>query len=120
LKKISKFWKIPLYPDKTNQSLNYSRNRIRKQILPTIRFFFNPKVDNVLFQFSEIAITEQIFLDSLANRILKKIYFKTKKIIALKISIFNYLPIAIQRRIIKKSLKKSLLSIGKIWITNAK
>lgn len=108
LKKISKFWQIPLYPDKTNQSLNYSRNRIRKQILPTIRFFFNPKVDNLFFQFSEIAITEQFFLDSLGNRILKKIYFKTKKRIVLNISILNYLPIAIQRRIIKKSLKKFL------------
>ena len=44
---------LPVYPDLSNLKTRYSRNRIRKQIIPTIQFFFNPKAEKALFQFSE-------------------------------------------------------------------
>ena len=44
---------LPVYPDLSNLNMRYSRNRIRKQILPTIKLFLNPKVEKALFQFSE-------------------------------------------------------------------
>ena len=44
---------LPVYPDLSNLKMRYSRNRIRKQILPTIKLFLNPKVEKAVFQFSE-------------------------------------------------------------------
>ena len=44
---------LPVYPDFSNLKMQYSRNRIRKQIIPAIKFFFNPKAEKALFQFSE-------------------------------------------------------------------
>ena len=44
---------LPVYPDISNLKVRYSRNRIRKQIIPSIQFFFNPKVEKTLFKFSE-------------------------------------------------------------------
>ena len=44
---------LPVYPDRSNYKIRYSRNRLRQQIIPSIQFFFNPKVEKALFQFSE-------------------------------------------------------------------
>ena len=44
---------LPVYPDISNLKVRYSRNRIRKQMIPSIQFFFNPKVEKSLFKFSE-------------------------------------------------------------------
>lgn len=39
VKKLCNLWELPLYPDYSNQSLNFCRNRIRNQILPSLRIF---------------------------------------------------------------------------------
>ena len=44
---------LPVYPDLSNLKMRYSRNRIRKQIIPTIKFFLNPKIEKSLLKFSE-------------------------------------------------------------------
>ena len=45
--------RLPVYPDLTNSKVRYARNRIRKQIIPTLQLFLNPKVEKALFKFSE-------------------------------------------------------------------
>lgn len=44
---------LPVYPDKSNRTVQYSRNRIRKQILPSLKIFFNPQVEDAIFRFAE-------------------------------------------------------------------
>lgn len=56
---ICKHVKIPVYPDRSNQSLHYSRNRLRKQIIPGIQLFFNPQAEDALFKFAELVLQEQ-------------------------------------------------------------
>ena len=48
---------LPVYPDLSNLKMRYSRNRIRKQIIPAIKFFLNPKTERALFQFAEFCNT---------------------------------------------------------------
>ena len=69
IKNFCNFLKLPVYPDKTNQLIKYSRNRIRKQILPIFRFYFNPQIDKILCQFIEILNKDYYFLNALTNRI---------------------------------------------------
>ena len=45
--------KLPVSPDFSNLKTKYSRNRIRKQIVPAFKTFFNPKVEKALARFSE-------------------------------------------------------------------
>ena len=45
--------KLPVSPDFSNLKIKYSRNRIRKQIVPTLKTFFNPKIEKALARFSE-------------------------------------------------------------------
>lgn len=56
---ICRYGKMPIYPDQSNQNVRYARNRLRKQILPGIQLFLNPKAEDALFQFAELVSHEQ-------------------------------------------------------------
>ena len=107
LKKICNSWKIPLFPDQSNQKLKYQRNRIRKQILPTLRFFFNPQIDTTIYQFIEIINSEQEYMDFITARIVNEIQFYQKQtIVELETSFINVLPLPIRRKVIKQFLMR--------------
>ena len=106
LKKICNSWKIPLFPDQSNQKLKYQRNKIRKQILPTLRFFFNPQIDTTIFQFIEIINSEQEYLDFITARIVKEIQYKKETIIELETSFLAVLPVPLRRMVMKQFLEK--------------
>lgn len=57
-KKLCQLWEMPAYPDQTNEELVFTRNRIRKQLLPILRSFFNPQIDAVLSHLSEALLLE--------------------------------------------------------------
>ena len=63
VKQLCQFWRMPIYPDRTNEQLRFSRNRVRKQLLPMLRCFFNPQVDVVLSQLGEILLLEQLYIE---------------------------------------------------------
>ena len=48
------FFRIPIYVDSTNRSINFRRNRLRRQIIPLIKVFFNPKINIILNRFISI------------------------------------------------------------------
>ena len=54
---VCKELQIPVYPDKSNRSVQYSRNRIRKQIIP--------QVESSLFKVAQLLQKEQFFVYSL-------------------------------------------------------
>ena len=112
LKKICTSWKIPLIPDQSNQKLKYQRNRIRKQILPALRFFFNLQIDTTIYQFIEIINSEQKYMDFMTARIVNEIQCRKKMKYELETLFINLLPLPIRRKIIKifleKLFKKSL------------
>lgn len=104
-KKLSIFWELPIYPDISNKKTHYYRNRIRRQLLPTLRFFFNPQIDSILLQFAEILTTEQVYLDITTNRLKYEFKLKNKDITQLNSSLFHGIPLAIQRKLVKKFLE---------------
>ena len=109
LKKICNSWKIPLFPDQSNQKLKYQRNRIRKQILPTLRFFFNPQIDTTIYQFIEILNSEQEYMDFITARIVNgfpKGNNQKQTIVELETSFINVLPLPIKRKVIKQFLMR--------------
>lgn len=106
LKKVCAFWQLPVYPDQTNEKLVYFRNRIRKQLLPLLRFFFNPQIDKLFLQFAELANTEQLYLDGLTIHLQEEFQIKKINTFELNLSVFHFLPIAIQRRLLKQFLNQ--------------
>jgi hypothetical protein len=59
-KRLCQIWGLPVYPDQTNKELLFSRNRVRKQLMPMLRSFFNPQIDVVLSHLSEALLLEQL------------------------------------------------------------
>ena len=57
--------------DETNSDLSYTRNFIRREVLPLIKRKF-PSVENSLNRFSEISFAESEYLNSVANEYLIK------------------------------------------------
>ena len=69
--KMCRFWQLPIYPDLSNQKLKFLRNRLRKQLLPTLKLFFNPQIENVLLQFAEIADIENYYINQTTTQLIR-------------------------------------------------
>nr|YP_009105966.1 hypothetical chloroplast RF62 [Gloeotilopsis sterilis]AIT94814.1 hypothetical chloroplast RF62 [Gloeotilopsis sterilis] len=97
--------KLPIYNDKSNENINFFRNRIRKQIFPVFRFFFNPQIDNLFFQFLDLIELEQIYFNFLIKRLKKNILKKKNGIVILNLSLFKKLPKTLQGKFLQKMIK---------------
>lgn len=74
--KLCIFWELPIYIDLSNSSMNFRRNRIRHQLLPALRTFFNPKIDLALIKFIKIVNFENQYFDQQIKVV--KNFFKIK------------------------------------------
>lgn len=57
--------KLEYREDQSNQSLQFSRNRIRHQLMPHLRDQWNPNIDRILAHTASLAADENDYLDSL-------------------------------------------------------
>ena len=106
VRRVCHLWQLPVYPDASNQTFHYARNRIRNQLLPTLRFQFNRQVDKTLFHFTNLLSTEQLYLDSLSQRLFPSICVVTREYIAFHVAGLNPFPLVIRRQILKQTLEK--------------
>lgn len=105
LSRIFQQIQIPLYLDFTNLNIRIYRNRIRYQLLPYLRLFFNPNLDRSIAQFAEILHSESLFLETLTQILRNKIERINKNQRILDIHFIRVIPFAIQRRLIKQFLE---------------
>nr|YP_010933194.1 hypothetical chloroplast RF62 [Nitella hyalina]APP89466.1 hypothetical protein [Nitella hyalina]WKT08440.1 hypothetical chloroplast RF62 [Nitella hyalina] len=109
LSELSHEIQIPLWLDFTNFNLKIHRNRIRYQLLPYLRFFFNLNLDRSIAQFAEILHGEILFFETLSKILRKKIEIKKCKQKALDLRLIRIFPLAIQRRIIKQFINSQFI-----------
>lgn len=105
-KQLTKFFQLPLYPDPTNRAVSYTRNRIRKQFLPFVRFFFNSQVDATLIQFNQTNFEDQIYFNQILNRLFSYQIVATGSRIEIDISVLYSVPFSIRKRCIRYLFKK--------------
>ena len=83
--KFCDFWELPIYPDLSNKKVHFLRNRVRKQLLPTLKLFFNSRIEAVLLQFAEIIEAEDHYMNQTTKKLLKKLILakiETKKLLS--------------------------------------
>ena len=73
ISKLCIYWQLPVYPDQSNQKMSFLRNRVRKQLLPTIKLFFNSRIENILLQFSEIFADEDHYMNQITEKLFSKL-----------------------------------------------
>ncbi|MDR3113046.1 MAG: tRNA lysidine(34) synthetase TilS [Endomicrobium sp.] len=95
--------KLPFCTDKSNFSLEYTRNRVRLKVIPTIEKI-NPQALAHIFSLSEIQTREDAFLEETALKYLKKCSKSRKNRILLDLSMFLRYNDTVRFIILKKLL----------------
>lgn len=68
---FSKKYLLPIICDPSNKKLYWSRNRIRHQLFPLLRFFFNPQNEYLINNYLEISCEEQNYLNFLIEKLIQ-------------------------------------------------
>lgn len=90
---------LPVWDDQANHNLKYARNRIRLEVLPYLKTYFNPQVETALAQTAEILQAESEFLDMLTQDLAQEIIdFEQKRLNRIKLKTVHD---ALKRRIVK-------------------
>lgn len=96
-------WEIPVISDPTNQKLEIRRNRIRNQLLPFLRKYFNPKIDFVLNNLADVVHFDLLYLENIVDILYLQYNTQVyKNLPDIHIALIKPLPIGIQRRVLKK------------------
>ena len=86
--KFCEFWNLPIYPDFTNLNINSCRNRLRLQLIPYLKYFFNRNLNKKITQIQRLINLENQYFKTITQKI---IFSKTEalafpKILRLRIS----------------------------------
>jgi tRNA(Ile)-lysidine synthase len=112
--------KIKYREDKTNKDLQFTRNKIRHQLIPYLEKKYNPNLKNTLYKNSLILRDEQELISNLVKNIFDKKVLKSENKYEISFKNFNSLHIALRRRlliyVINEKFKKdiSLLMVNEI------
>ena len=111
--KLCRFWSLPVYIDSTNTLFNFRRNRVRYQILPILRGFFNPKLDDSLEKFIKIStISDYYKIQQFLPKNIFIIYNDKNKKSKGALKWVSYLPMSMYRK-----FYYHLFSIGFKYLT---
>jgi tRNA(Ile)-lysidine synthase len=110
--------KLPIWEDSTNQDLQYTRNRIRSELLPYLETHFNPKAQQALAQTAELLRADVEYLELAASELLQRamspiadspqVNFQLP--VKLNRPILREAPLALQRRAMRQLLQQILPS----------
>ncbi|MEG5161420.1 tRNA lysidine(34) synthetase TilS [Microcoleus sp. AT3-A2] len=110
--------KLPIWEDSTNQDLQYTRNRIRSELLPYLETHFNPKAQQALAQTAELLRADVEYLELAASDLLQRamspiadspqVNFQLP--VKLNRPILREAPLALQRRAMRQLLQQILPS----------
>ena len=67
--KFCEFWSLPVYPDGTNFNIKLVRNRLRLELLPYLKWFFNKNLFNKISQIQNILDFENQYFQILLQKI---------------------------------------------------
>lgn len=67
--KLCRAWCLPVYPDSTNEKIQFLRNRLRKQLLPLLRCIYNPQFDKQMFECSELFLRESLQIETILSKL---------------------------------------------------
>jgi tRNA(Ile)-lysidine synthase len=110
--------KLPIWEDSTNQDLQYTRNRIRSELLPYLETHFNPKAQQALAQTAELLRADVEYLELAASDLLQRAMspiadnpqVSVQLPVKLNRRILREAPLALQRRSMRQLLQQILPS----------
>jgi len=93
--------------DSSNLSLSFLRNRLRLELLPSLRKY-NPSVDQALLRLAKIAKDDSSFIEQQALQLWDEVSRQEKDAIYLDRKKIGSLPVALQSRLVRLAVDKVL------------
>lgn len=91
--------------DSSNLGVHYRRNRVRQELLPYLRAYFNLKTDAAILRAAELAAADHAALESLAAVWLPQVTeLRTEEECALSAQALRALPLGLQRRVVRLAI----------------
>lgn len=101
--------------DETNTDIRFLRNQVRHQLLPLLAKEYNPEISRNLNQVAEIFSAEEVWHHELVDELFDQACLEmTGKLIVLSTFIIMTLPVAAQRRLIRKAIKSAKNDLRRI------
>ncbi len=101
------------FTDSSNLETDYTRNKLRLDLIPQLEQSYNPRIREALFSLASLAADDRIFLKSLAKTIFFNIARVGRKETHLDQQLLVTLPPALRGRVLRFALKK-YISVNKI------
>lgn len=98
--------KIKYREDKTNKNTKFTRNRIRRKLIPYLEKEFNPNLKNTLFENAKIIRDDHDYLSKMAGNVFNDLTKKDKAGFSLDLKRFNKTHIALKKRLLILILEK--------------
>jgi tRNA(Ile)-lysidine synthase len=95
---------LKIWEDTTNQDLAYTRNRIRRSLIPDLQTF-NPQVERALAQTAELLTADVAYLEAAATDVYERAIAEHENLPCLDRTILKSVPLAIQRRVLRQFLR---------------
>lgn len=110
--------KYKLHPvvDSSNFETNYTRNRIRIDLIPYLEKYFNPRVRGALSRLASLAAADRLLLQALATKHFKTLSRVRKKTIIIDRDAFLSLPPALRGRVARIALEKVVFGKQIGWV----
>ncbi len=98
--------KLQTFTDKSNLETDYTRNRLRLELIPQLERQYNPRIREALFSLASLAADDRRLLQSLAVKYYRKITRFLNGEIVIDRSEFLALPAALRGRVLRHALSK--------------
>jgi tRNA(Ile)-lysidine synthase len=110
---------IKYISDVSNRDTKFLRNRIRHDLIPLLKTFYNPKISQSLNRLASITSAEEEWIEDLIHPLFEKAAINIQDgQIALSVSILNQIHVAAQRRIIRKAISKIKGNVRRIGLNH--
>ncbi|MEZ5294253.1 MAG: tRNA lysidine(34) synthetase TilS [Vicinamibacterales bacterium] len=90
--------------DETNRDTSQARNRVRHELLPTIRARYQPAIVRVLARTADIAADEDRLLEDLAAEVESRAVRVTPHGVSLAGDVLASAPLALRRRVVRRAM----------------
>ena len=96
-----------LYPrlDSSNLKTDYTRNRLRTELLPHLSAYYNARVGDAILRMSDLVSADNLYLEALAADALRQTtQMHTPERIVLNTEALMALPLAMRRRVLRQAV----------------
>ncbi|MGD9083067.1 MAG: tRNA lysidine(34) synthetase TilS [Desulfobacterales bacterium] len=105
--------------DTSNRDTSFLRNRIRHDLIPLLKTFYNPKISQSLNRLASIIRSEEDWIEDVIHPLFEKAALSIQdRQVVLSVSILNEIHVAAQRRIIRKAILKIKGDLRRIRLTH--